>query len=162
MLRLERARRGRLKRIGDGTNRVDIIYVENAAAAHLLALDRLADAAPVGGRPYFLSQGTPVACWPWIDEVLALSGLPPVKRAIPLRAAWGVGTVLEGVWKLLGWQSEPIMTRFLAAQMATDHYFDISAARRDLGYEPLVSTAEGMRRLREWFAGEGRPQVTRA
>jgi nucleoside-diphosphate-sugar epimerase len=148
---LDRARRGKLKRIGDGTNRVDIIYVENAASAHLLALDRLADAAPAGGRAYFLSQGEPVACWPWIDEVLSLAGLPPVKKRVPLRAAWYVGILLEGVWKRLGRTDEPIMTRFLAAQMATDHYFDLAAARRDLGYEPAISTAEGMRRLAIWL-----------
>jgi 2-alkyl-3-oxoalkanoate reductase len=153
---LDRARRGKLKRVGDGTNRIDIIYVENAAAAHLLALDRLADAAPAGGRSYFLSQGEPVACWPWIDEVLALAGLPPVKRSVPYRAAWHAGAVLEIIWRLLGRRSEPIMTRFLAAQMATDHYYDLTAARRDLGYQPTISTAEGMRRLGTWLSGSDR------
>jgi 2-alkyl-3-oxoalkanoate reductase len=148
---LDRARRGKLKRIGDGANLVDITYVENAAAAHLLALDRLADPEPAGGRAYFLSQGEPVPCWPWIDEVMTLAGLPPVKKRVPLRAAWYVGALLESVWKLLGRRDEPIMTRFLAAQMATDHYFDLSAARRDLGYEPAISTAEGMRRMGAWL-----------
>jgi len=152
---LYRARRRRLKRVGDGRNRVDITYVENGAAVHLLALDRLAQADPVGGRAYFISQGEPVACWPWIDEVLALVDLPPVKKRVPLRAAWFGGAMLETVWKGLGRRDEPIMTRFLAAQLATDHYFDLTAARRDLGYSPVISTAEGMRRLGTWLRGAG-------
>jgi 2-alkyl-3-oxoalkanoate reductase len=153
---IDRARRGKLKRIGDGANLVDIIYVENAAAAHLLALDCLADPEPAGGRAYFLSQGEPVPCWPWIDEVMTLACLPPVRKRVPLWAAWCVGALLEAVWKLLGRRDEPIMTRFLAAQMATDHYFDVSAARRDLRYEPSISTAEGMRRLAAWLSSESR------
>jgi nucleoside-diphosphate-sugar epimerase len=81
--------------------------------------------------------------------VLALAGRPPVRKTISFRAAYAAGAVLEGVWSLLGRTDEPRMTRFLAAQLATSHYFDMSRARRDLGYEPRVSTAEGMERLRK-------------
>ena len=38
------------------------------------------------------------------------------------------------------------MTRFLADQLATSHYFDISRARKDLGYEPRISTEDGLDR----------------
>jgi nucleoside-diphosphate-sugar epimerase len=154
---LDRARRGKLKRVGDGTNRVDVIYVENAAEAHLLALDRLADPGPAGGRAFFLSQGKPVVCWTWIDEILKLVDLPPVRRALPYGVAWSVGSILEGIWRMLGKVDEPLMTRFLAAQLAHDHYFDLTAARRDLGYEPRISTAEGMRRLGAWLRTESKP-----
>ena len=82
---IERARGGRLRRVGDGTNLVDMVYVENAAAAHLQAADALATGSPVAGRPYFISQGEPVNCWQWIDEILALAGLPPVRRHVSLR-----------------------------------------------------------------------------
>lgn len=148
---LDRARRGKLRRVGDGSNLVDMIYVENAATAHLSALDKLAAAEPVGGRAYFLSQGEPVNCWDWINEMLALAGLPPVGKAISFATARRVGVVCEFVWRVLRRRDEPPMTRFLAAQLATDHYFDVSAARRDLGYVPQVSTAEGMRRLARWL-----------
>lgn len=154
---IQRARSGRLRRVGDGTNLVDITYVENAAEAHLLAADALAANRPpaeVGspaGKAYFLSQGQPVNCWQWIDEILALVGLPPVRKSMSLKAAWRLGATCEGLWRLLGLRSEPPMTRFLAAQLATSHWFDISAARRDFDYEPRVSTAEGMRRLGKWL-----------
>jgi len=148
---LERARRARLVRVGDGRNQVDMIYVENAAAAHLQAADALADDSPVAGRAYFLSQGDPVNCWSWIDEILTLANLPPVQRAIPLALAWQVGSMCEAAYWVLRRRNEPPMTRFLAAQLATSHYFDISRAREDFGYAPEVSTAEGMRRLGEWL-----------
>ena len=144
---IARARAGSLRRVGNGTNRVDMVYVENAAAAHLQAADALLAGSPVAGRAYFISQGEAVNCWDWIDEILALVGLPPVKRSISLASAWRVGAVLEGVYRLLGRTSEPRMTRFLAAQLGTSHYFNISRARDDFGYLPQVSTAEGMRRL---------------
>jgi len=144
---LRRARSGRLRRIGDGTNLIDTVYVENAAAAHLQAADALAADSPVAGRAYFISQGEPVRCWQWIDEILAAAGLPPVGKSIPLATAWRVGAVFETVYKFLRLNGEPPMTRFLAAQLATSHYFDITPARRDFGYEPKISSAEGMRRL---------------
>ena len=144
---LARARSGRLRRVGDGTNQVDMIYVDNAAAAHLQAADALEPGSPVAGRAYFISQGEPVNCWDWIDEILALADLPPVRRSISLSAAWKLGAVLEVLYRLLPLAGEPPMTRFLAAQLATSHYFDISRARDDFGYRPTVSTAEGMRRL---------------
>lgn len=144
---IARARSGRLRRVGDGQNLVDMIYVENAAEAHLQAADALAIGSPVAGRAYFLSHGAPVNCWEWIDDILALAGLPPVRRSISLAAAWRIGAVCETVWKLLGRKDDPPMTRFLAAQLATHHYFDISRARRDFGYAPRISIEEGMRRL---------------
>ena len=149
---IARARAGRLRRVGDGTNRVDTIYVENAAVAHLQATDALLEASsPVAGRAYFLSQNEPANCWEWIDEILALVDLPPVSKSISRRNAERAGLVLENVYRLLALSGEPPMTRFLAAQLATSHWFDLSAAHRDFGYAPAISTAEGMRRLGSWL-----------
>ncbi|MBN2296682.1 MAG: NAD-dependent epimerase/dehydratase family protein [Pirellulales bacterium] len=150
---LARARSGRLRRVGDGTNLIDMIYVENAAAAHLRAADALTHDSPVSGRAYFISQGEPVNCWHWIDEILALADLPPVQKSISCSAAWKVGAVMESIWRILRLQSEPPMTRFLAAQLGTSHYFDISRAQRDFGYKATVSTEEGMRRLGQELRG---------
>lgn len=147
---IARARSGRLRRIGDGTNLIDMIYVENAATAHLQAADALADDdSPVAGRAYFLSQGEPVNCWEWINEILALAGLQPVKKSISLKAAWRIGAVFEFIYRRLHLKGEPPMTRFLAAQLATSHYFDITRAREDFGFDPKIDKAEGMRRLAE-------------
>lgn len=148
---LERARSGKLRRVGDGKNLIDMIYVDNAAAAHLQALDALVPGSPVCGRAYFLSQGEPMNCWDWINELLALDGQPPLTKSISLNAAWRIGAVFEGVYKMLGLKAEPRMTRFLAAQLGYAHYYNISRAKNDFGYLPQVSTEEGMRRLGEWL-----------
>lgn len=150
---IERARQGTLRRVGDGTNLIDMVYVENAARAHLQAAEAMAESeSPVGGRAYFISQGEPVNCWDWIDQLLKLAGLPKVERSISVNAAWKIGAVLEAVYRVLGKQDEPRMTRFLAAQLGRSHYFDISRAADDFGYHASISTEEGMQRLANSWA----------
>ena len=144
---LASARRGWLRRVGDGRNLIDTVYVENAATAHLQAADALTPGSPVAGRAYFISQGEPVNCWAWIDEILALAGLPPVRKSLSPPAAWTLGAVWEAVYALFGLRGQPPMSRFLARQLAASHYFNITRARQDFGYQPKISMAEGMRRL---------------
>ncbi len=146
---LDRASCGKLVRVGDGRNLIDMIYVENAAGAHLLAGDALHLGGPISGQSYFISQGEPVNCWEWIDQILVSAGHSPVKRAISFKAAWCVGSAMEAVYRLLGLETEPRMTRFLASQLARSHYFDMARACQDFGYSPTISTEEGMRRLAE-------------
>ncbi|MEZ6119319.1 MAG: NAD-dependent epimerase/dehydratase family protein [Pirellulaceae bacterium] len=151
---LQRAKDGKLRIVGDGKNLVDIVYVENAADAHLLAADSLKPGSNTCGQNYFISQGEPVNCWDWINEILVRADLKPVSKKISKEAAWHMGHGMEVVYQLLGWSSEPRMTRFLAAQLATSHYFDIQRARCDFGYVPQISTQEGMRRLvNSWSNG---------
>lgn len=144
-----RARDGRLRRVGTRAVKVDVTYVDNAADAHLLAADRLAAGSAVAGRAYFISDGTPVELWDFVNRVLAEVGVPPVTRAVSAWRARLAGRVLETAYRWLRLSAEPPMTRFLADQLATSHWYDLTAARRDLGYEPKVSTAEGLRRLGE-------------
>lgn len=149
---IARRRTGRLRRVGDGTNLVDMVYVDNAAAGHLKAADALGPHGAASGKAYFLTQGEPVNCWQWIDELLALADLKPVRGSISVASAARIGAVCEAVFRTLRVQSEPPMTRFLALQLGKAHHFDISAAQRDFGYEVTVSTAEGMRRVGEWLS----------
>lgn len=144
---LERARLRKLKKVGDLTNLVDIVYVENAADAHLNAADALKEGSPAAGRAYFISQGEPVNLWSWIDELLEKTGMPKIEKRVSYRAAYIAGTILEVFYWLFSIKREPIMTRFVAAQLAKSHYFDITAAKRDIGYEPAISTEEGLKRL---------------
>lgn len=148
---IARARQGRLRKVGAGKNLIDMVYVENAAAAHLQAADHLAVHSAVGGRAYFISQGEPVNCWDWINSILQLAGMEPVQKGISFRTAYGVGGALECVYRMLGKTDEPPMTRFLAAQLATSHYFNIDRARRDFGYFPQISSQQGMQRLGAWL-----------
>ncbi len=143
---IDRARKGLLVQVGDGTNKVDVTYVENAADAHLLAADRLGDGSPVNGQAYFISQGAPVLLWPWINAILERLGIPVVHRKISRGVARTVGAAMEMAYTVLPLRGEPRMTRFLADQLATSHYFDIAKARTDLGYEPRIGTEDGLDR----------------
>lgn len=143
---IDRARSGKLRIVGDGTNLVDNVYVENAAQAHLQAADAMTSGSPVCGSAYFISQGAPVNCWDWINDILQRVGQKKVDRRISFRMAWGIGRLLEGVYGLFGWKEEPRMTRFLAAQLATSHYYRIDRAISDFGYKPLVGHEEAMER----------------
>lgn len=156
-----RARAGQLRRIGRRPNLVDSIYVDNAAEAHLLAADRLAPGSAPAGRAYFLSQGDPRPLWDLINGILGAAGLPPVTRSIPPGLAFAAGGMMELVHAALRLPGEPRMTRFLARQLSTAHWFRIDAARRDLGYEPKVSIEEGLRRLAGWFEAAGSPRSAR-
>ncbi|MEX2382589.1 MAG: NAD-dependent epimerase/dehydratase family protein [Opitutales bacterium] len=148
---VERARQGKLRIVGAGENLVDIVHVENASEAHLLAEAALDEPGRADGKAYFITQGEPVVLWTWINDLLRRLGAPPVEKRISLRAAYAAGATLEGVYRLLGRKEEPPMTRFVAVELAKDHYFDLSAARRDLAYEPRVSTEAGLEELvRHW------------
>jgi len=146
-----RGRAGRLRRIGTRTCLVDTIYVDNAAEAHLLAADRLVPGAPPSGRAYFISQNEPIPVWEMVDRILAAAGVPPVTRVISPKVAYAAGTVLETVYRILRLSGEPRMTRFLARELSTAHWFDTAAARHDFGFTPRVSIDEGLERLRDWF-----------
>jgi len=146
---LSRARKGRLRIVGDGTNVVDTVHVINAAGAHLDAVDALGRSAKeTGGRAYFISQDEPVECWNWIGEVCEIGGVQPPHKRISFEAAYAVGSLLETAYRLTGRKSGPPMTRFVAAQLARDHYFDISAAKERLGYRARITMREGLERLR--------------
>ena len=146
------ARAGSLRQVGDGANRVDTIYIDNAARAHLLAMQALERNPAVSGRVYFISDDDPIPLWQMVNRILAAAGKPPVSRSLSPAAAYLIGAILEGIYKLFRLPGEPKMTRFVAKELATDHWFDISAAKRDLGYRADISIDEGMRRLKAWLA----------
>jgi len=153
---IARARTGRLVQVGDGTNLVDITYIDNAAEAHLRAAEALAPGSACAGRPYFISQGEPVKLWPWLRCLLERLGIPGPTRSIPCGLAYRLGAVAEAAYRLLRLPGEPRLTRFVAFQLAKSHYFDISAARRDFGYQPVVSTETGLDRLVAHLGGTQR------
>lgn len=152
---VERARAGRLAVVGAGDNEVTLCYVENAAAAHVAALDRLEAGAPHAGRAYFVGQEQPVRLWTWVGDLLRELGLPPVERRLSLRTAYAAGALCELAWRLLPLRGEPPMTRFVATQLATSHSYDMAPAREAFGYEEEVDLAAATRATVEWLAPAG-------
>jgi nucleoside-diphosphate-sugar epimerase len=148
------ARSGRLKIVGSGRNKVDITHIANVIDAHLLAEGALAQSGhPSGGKAYFISNGEPVSLWDWINQLLRGVGLPEVQRRVPVPVAYATGGLLEALWTVLPLKGEPPMTRFLAEQLSTTHWYDMAPARRDFGYVPQVSIGEGLARLAAAYRG---------
>jgi nucleoside-diphosphate-sugar epimerase len=151
---IERGKKRKLKIVGAGNNLVDISYIENVADAHLLAAKNLDSHATAAGNAYFISQGEPVNLWNWINSLFARLDFPLVSKRIGAGAAYTVGTLLEGIYTWFKIDREPPMTRFLAEQLARSHWFSIANAQRDLGYEPRISTSEGMELLMKWLSAK--------
>ncbi len=150
------ARKGRLKIVGAGRNLVDCTHITNVVDAHLLAERALAEchliddtrkSASAAGKAYFITNGEPIVLWDWINELLRGLGVPEITKHVPLGAAYVAGAMLEALWSVLPLKGEPPMTRFVAKELATDHWFKIDAARRDLGYAPRVTMAAGTAEL---------------
>lgn len=146
---VERANAGRLRFVGDGGNVIDTTYVDNAAQAHFDAFEHLAPGAACAGRAYFISNGEPRTVREIVNGLLAAAGAPQVTRTIPFGVAYAAGVVCEGLWHALPLKGEPPMTRFLAEQLSTTHWYDMAPARRDFGYMPKVSIHEGLTRLKD-------------
>ncbi len=145
---LARAKAGKLRIIGRGQNRVDMVHVSNAVDAHLLAEQALKRAdGRAAGRAYFVTNDEPVALWEWINQLLVALGESPVAKSISLGSASAIGGVCEMLWRLLRKNGEPPMTRFIAKELATDHWFNLDAAKRDLNYTPRVSMVDGTAEL---------------
>jgi nucleoside-diphosphate-sugar epimerase len=148
---LERARHGKLKLPGPG-KLIDSTYIDNAARAHLLALDKLAsDPEVVGGKTYFISNDEPMAQGQIIGSLLKAAGVEADIQAVSPRLAYAAGALLETGWKLLGLKSDAPLTRWSAEHLSTAHWYDISAAKRDLAYTVEVSIAEGLEILAQQY-----------
>lgn len=147
---VERAAAGRLAIVGNGSALIDSTYVDNAVTALMAALDAVGPAAVCAGRAYVIANGEPRTVRELLQGICTAAGVPFAPREVPLRVALGVGSIVERVWPRLR-DDEPPITRFLAEQLGTAHWFDPRPARDDLGWSPTVSLDEGFDRLRAWF-----------
>lgn len=135
---LARQRAGRLRRLGDGNNKVALTYVDNAAVAHLQAADALAPGSPNAGKPYFITDGDPVLVWEWLDELFEAVGAGTIRGSVPTSVAMPLAGAVEWVWRTFGVAGEPPITRFTVAQTSTSHWYDLENARNDFRYAPIV------------------------
>ncbi len=143
---LQKAKSGRLRRVGDGQNVVSVSYVENTAAAHLQVERSLRDSTQAAGKAYFINEPDAVNLWGWISQLLGLVDLPAIQKSISAGAAYRMGHLMEILWKVV--PGEPPMTRFVASQLAGSHSYSIQAACNDFGYAPICSMEEGLQRLK--------------
>lgn len=148
---IARGRSGALHRIGHKPCLVDTVYIDNAAKAHILAEEHLSTDSAVAGQTYFISNNEPIPLWDMIDQILATADIDAVKKTISPQVAYAAGWLLEKIYSVFRLKGEPRMTRFVARELSTAHWFDLSAAQRDFGYKPEITIAEGLRRLHLWM-----------
>ncbi|MBI5762117.1 MAG: NAD-dependent epimerase/dehydratase family protein [Planctomycetes bacterium] len=149
------ARARSLRIIGGANKMVDSVYIDNAADAHLLAAGRLRPDSPIAGKAYFITNGEPRPMWDLVNGILAAGKLPPVTRGVSRGKAFAAAACMEFFYSLFGIEGEPRLTRFVARELTTAHWFDITAARRDLNYSPHVTLDEGLSRLAAWLSSGG-------
>lgn len=151
---VERSRSGKLKQIGDGSNLVDVIFVENAAKAHVDAYEKLvSNPSSIEGKAYFIGQEKPVKLWSFVNHLLEASGGVKVTKKIPLWLGYTAGAILEFLFSTFRvYKNEPMVTRFLSLQMAKSHYFSHNSASKDFGYKPEVSYEKGLEKLKSFYA----------
>ena len=141
---VESAKMGKLKRVGEGKNLVDVIYVKNAVDAHLLALGKLSLSSVISGKAYFIAQERPVNLWGFVDQILDGHGVGRLTKSISASKAYKVGKILEKVYSFLNLKKEPPMTGFVALQLSKSHYFSHKKAEQELGYIPKIGLDEAM------------------
>jgi nucleoside-diphosphate-sugar epimerase len=149
---VQRAKEGRLAIVGPGTALIDTTYVDNAVDATVAALDRCELAH---GEALVISNGQPRPVAELFEQACLAAGVPPARMHVPFRLAWGGGAVVEAAWSALKRDGDPPITRFLAEQLATAHWFDQRRTRELLAWEPSVGLEEGFDRLAQWYADGG-------
>ncbi|MEC8421133.1 MAG: NAD-dependent epimerase/dehydratase family protein [Verrucomicrobiota bacterium] len=148
---ISRHRSGKLKIVGNGQNHVDLTHIDNVVEAHIAAFNNLVLGSPIGGNAYFISQNEPVNLWDWLNSLFKSLNLKPLNKRISFRKAYVAGAALESLWKILPIKSDLPMSRFVACQLAHDHWFSTQAAKSDFGYEPVLSMDAAMKKTISWL-----------
>ncbi len=148
---VDRARSGRLALVGGGAALIDTTYITNAAESLVAALDRVRPGAACAGRAYVIANGEPRPIRDLVAGICAAASVPFAPRDVPLAIAKVAGSIVERTWKITRRTTEPPLTRFLAEQLGTAHWFDPRPAKHDLGWSPRITIDEGLEALAAWF-----------
>jgi nucleoside-diphosphate-sugar epimerase len=151
---VERAKAGRLALVGGGAVLIDTTYIDNAASALVAALDAAVPGAACVGKAYVIANGEPRPIRELIEGILRAAGVDATPRSVSLRVAVGVGSIVEKLWRRTKPDEEPPLTRFLAEQLGTAHWFDPRPARTDLHWQPTVTIDQGLAELTAWYANQ--------
>jgi 2-alkyl-3-oxoalkanoate reductase len=149
---VERARAGRLALVGNGAALIDTTYIDCAASALVAAVDAISPTARCNGRAYVIANGEPRPIRELVVGICAAAGVDIEPREVPRRVALAAGSAVERLWRIRRATTEPPLTRFLAEQLGTAHWFDPRPARDDLGWQPTVTIDQGLRELAAWYA----------
>ena len=143
---ISRAKTGRLRRIGECKNLVDVSYIDNVVAAHINASKAILNSPEVTGKAYFITNGEPVLLWDFLDLILEASGLEPLKKRVPVWTAIIISHIAEAIHRISINEKETL-TPFIVSELTRSHWFDIGKARKLLDYNPLISNIEGLKKM---------------
>lgn len=155
---VERARAGRLPLLDHGAALIDSTYIDNAVTGIAAALDR---AREVHGRTYVITNGEPLPVAELLAGICGAAGVAAPTWRVPACVARLAGSFIEAVWRVRPGADEPPMTRFLAEQLSTAHWFDQRRTRSELHWRPEVSIEEGFRRLAAHFGSTAQGRTAR-
>lgn len=151
---IDTARRGKMKFIiGDGTNLVDFTFVENVVHGHILAAERLRADSPICGKAYHITNDEPIRFWDFMSEILLGLGYPAPRYHLPYLFVYGLALLLWMFSLLLRplISFKPTFTPMRVALAGTHHYYSCERAKEDMGYSPIVSLKEGIKRTVESY-----------
>ncbi|MCJ7820008.1 MAG: NAD-dependent epimerase/dehydratase family protein [Bacteroidales bacterium] len=149
---IERARSGKLRRPGKKDYLIDITYIDNFIDAQLLALKKMGESREVCGRAFFITNGEPIKTWEFITATIESAGIQVVHKSLPRSVALFAAWLMELFYRISGKNEEPMITRFIVKELSTHHWFNISAAKNELGYSCRVHFREGMERISSAFS----------
>lgn len=128
---------------GGGKHRVSTAYVDNVVEGMLLAVRK-----GHGGESYFIADDDELPFAQVVNDLLATRDLAPVAKSAPFAVAWGAATLLETVWRILRLKGKPPVTRQMLRMIGKEFTLNVSKARTELGFSPVVRRSEGLARMR--------------
>jgi nucleoside-diphosphate-sugar epimerase len=137
--------------IGNGKNFVDTVYIDNAADAHILAMDALLKTPKLTGNKYFICQNEPIKIWELIKEILSWKNINLGKKFIPSQIAYIGALFFEFFYKIFHLKGEPLLTRYIVNEFSKNHWFDTTAAKNDLNFIPKISLKKGLIKTKKWI-----------
>lgn len=149
---LTAAQQNRLYFLDQGECMIDCCYIDNAALAHILAFQKLEIGNHISGKAYFISNDEPIEIKKFVNHILNANNMPPVDQYISSTLAYYIGFLLEIIYHIFFIPSEPPMTRFVAKQLSTSHWFKLDNSKQDFNYYPPISIQQGMLKLKQYLA----------
>ncbi len=144
---IERAKTGKLKKIGKKDFLIDHTYIDNLIDAHILAMEKLEFSSNISGKTFFITNGHPLHVWYFLNGILKAKGIPPAEKSVSKKTAMTIAQVLEIFYSFFKIKKAPFVTPFLVKELCSHHWFNISAARQLLDYSPNIDFENGLKYL---------------
>ncbi|NOX59224.1 MAG: NAD-dependent epimerase/dehydratase family protein [Planctomycetes bacterium] len=132
--------KGKIKLIGDGNNRLNVVHAGNVAEGAIAAAE-----SEIGkGEAFNCSNDGVLTQKQYFNLVAKALGEKEVTRKVPYRVAYTAAYVFEIIGHLLRSRKQPLVTRYSVWLMGRKTFFECQKARKQLGWTPTISYEEGI------------------